>query len=287
MGDPQKRFLCLFNLATFDDLPGFSSPPADRSLEAVAEAGYDGVQLVVAPEAGILRKCRDLGFYVAGSGRVNKPAEVHVLGRNLADSGLPCATLHVGWGMEDSDEAHALIEAVLEASVRFQIALWPETHRATIFQDLWRTVQFLKRYPALMLNGDFSHWYTGLELVYGGFANKLHYMQPVLERIRFLHGRIGNPGCIQVAIREDAQEDHVSHFQTMWTSAMEGFLRHADPSTVLLFATELLSPRIFYARSFPTATGEVKEESDRWEQSLLLCRMARASWQKATLNLDS
>lgn len=70
--------------------------------------------------------------------------------------------------MEDDDEAARLIDAVLNASVRYDVPLYVETHRATIFQDLWRAVQFVARFPELRFNGDFSHWYTGLEMVYGG-----------------------------------------------------------------------------------------------------------------------
>ena len=61
-------------------------------------------------------------------------------------------------------------------------------------------MQFLKRFPELEFNGDFSHWYTGTEMVYGGFENKMEFFRPVLGRIGFLHGRIGNPGCMQVDI---------------------------------------------------------------------------------------
>ena len=116
------------------------------------------------------------------------------------EAGLECLTLHVGWGYEDEDEATQLIEAVLDASARYSVPLYVETHRATLFQDIWRTVQFVRRFPQLQFNGDFSHWYTGLEMVYGGFENKLACIQPVIERIRFLHGRIGNPGCMQVDV---------------------------------------------------------------------------------------
>jgi pentose-5-phosphate-3-epimerase len=62
----------------------------------------------------------------------------------LSDTGHECATLHVGWGMEDDDEASRLIESILEASAKSGLPLNVETHRATIFQDMWRTVQFVK-----------------------------------------------------------------------------------------------------------------------------------------------
>jgi hypothetical protein len=90
--------------------------------------------------------------------------------------------------------------------------------------------------------------------------------------VAFLHGRIGNPGCMQVNIGEGEEKDqpYVSHFRTMWIAAMRGFLAKAKPGDILPFAAELLSPCIFYARSFAG-----KEESDRWKQSLVLCRIAR------------
>jgi hypothetical protein len=88
-----------------------------------------------------------------------------------------------GWGYE----AVRLIEAVLGASSRRSMPLHVETHRATIFQDIWRTVQFVHQFPQLEFKSHFSHWYTGLEMVYGGFENKLSFIQPAIERVRFLH----------------------------------------------------------------------------------------------------
>ncbi len=55
----------------------------------------------------------------------------------------------------------------------------------------------------MRFNGDFSHWYAGQEMVYGGFEKKFAFIQPVIERVRFLHGRISSPGCIQVAVEHD------------------------------------------------------------------------------------
>ncbi|HEX9201500.1 MAG TPA: hypothetical protein VF865_18225, partial [Acidobacteriaceae bacterium] len=186
-------------------------------------------------------------------------------------------TLHVGWGMESDDDGARLIEAVLDASARYHVPLYVETHRATLFQDMQRTVQFVERFPELRFNGDFSHWYTGSEMVYGGFENKLAFIQPVIERVRFLHGRIGNPGCMQVAIAPDDPAPYVAHFRTLWTRCFAAYLRDsAPPQPFITFTPELLAPGIFYARTFQGA-----EESDRWEQSLLLATIARECFAEA------
>ncbi|MDX2154124.1 MAG: hypothetical protein SFV54_25515 [Bryobacteraceae bacterium] len=205
------------------------------------------------------------GLGRCGLGRVNVPADAAVLAERLSAEGMDCGTLHVGWGMEDDDEGARLLDAVLSAAVRYAIPLHVETHRATLFQDLWRTVQFVKRFPDLTINADFSHWYTGLEMVYGGFEEKVRFIEPVFERVRFVHGRIGTPGCIQVALK-DLDAPYVGHFRELWRRSFAG-------KESMYFVPELLSPRIYYARSFGGA-----EEGDRWADALTLCGIARECW---------
>ncbi|MGJ5814175.1 hypothetical protein [Paludibaculum fermentans] len=264
---------CLMSWLALDQMARFERDSSvDYRLESIREAGYVGVQFDVVYTAEELTRCRALGLQAAASGRVNLPEEAEPLAARLSGDGFPCATLHVGWGLEDDSQAARLIESVLEASVRHTIPLHIETHRATIFQDVWRTVGFLDRFPQVTVNGDFSHWYTGLEFVYGGFETKLAFIEPVLRRVRFLHGRIGNPGSMQVAI--EGEPPYVRHFRQMWTRAMA----HYPPDTgPLYFVPELLAPRIYYGRLLPDG----REECDRWQQSLLLCELARRCFAEA------
>jgi len=265
---------CYMNWLALNGLAEFPAGP----LHAIRDAGYDGVQFIQPLSKSLVSEARALGLGVCGSGRVNEPAEADGLAAEARDTGLECLTLHVGWGIEDDPEAERLIGAVAEASAKHGVPLYPETHRATIFQDPWRTVQFARRFPELRFNGDFSHWYTGLEMVYGGFEKKLEFIRPVLERVRFIHGRIGNPGCMQVDIGDgDARErPYVAHFRALWKAAFTGFLRAARPGDTITFAPELLAPGIYYARTF-----EGREESDRWRQSLVLRQIARECFAEA------
>jgi hypothetical protein len=250
-------------------------PPA--GLAEIEAAGYEGVQFVEPATDRELSECRRLGLGMAGSGRINEPEQADALAGRFAGEGLECATIHLGWGLEDDDAAAWLIEATLGASERHRIPLYLETHRATLFQDMWRTAGFVRRFPELRFNGDFSHWYTGQEMVYGGFDRKLAFIAPVLERVRFVHGRIGNPGSIQVDIGKGDPEEHpyVAHFRQMWTAAFAGFLASARPGDYICFAPELLAPRIYYGRVFRNGAGELHEESDRRQQSLVLREIAK------------
>jgi hypothetical protein len=259
------RLCCYMSELALDDM----KLPVEPALEAIRVAGYEGFQVKESAKPEMIQECRRLELKLAGSGRVNLPVEADWIASRMADSGFVAGTLHVGWGMEDDDAARALIEAVMAASEKHHLPLYIETHRATILQDLWRTVQFARWYPGLRFNGDFSHWYTGQELVYGGFENKFRFIEPVLERVRFLHGRIGNPGCMQVNI--EGGEPFVAHFRQLWTASMAGFRRTAVDGDQLIFSPELLASGIYYAQG----------DSDRWQQSLLLCRIARECFEQA------
>ena len=272
------------HLMALDSLPADSAGPhgtLEERLEVLVKSGFTGVQFATQGTAEDLSICRAHHFGIAASGRVNIPSEADSLAEQIAGSGYECATLHVGWGLEDDSEAHRLIESVLQASERQRIPLYIETHRATICQDMWRTVGFIQRFPEMRFNGDFSHWYTGQEMVYGGFEKKLAFIQPVLERVRFLHGRIANPGCVQVSVQREAvpQPPYVQHFQQLWTASFRGFLRDAQTEDHICFTPELLAPGIYYARTFQNA-----EESDRWEQSLILKEIAEHCFTCASAN---
>lgn len=269
----EGRLRCYMSMLALDSMADRSSEKYksfEDQLAMLAEAGFDGVQFVETATAKQLAACRAMGMGFAGSGRINLPSEAGPVADQLAEGGCECATLHVGWGVEDEREADALIESILRASADSKIPLYVETHRATIFQDMWRTVQFIKRFPELRFNGDFSHWYAGQEMVYGGFEKKFAFIQPVMERVRFLHGRVADPGCIQVRVDPEgaARPPYVEHFRQMWTACFRAFL-HSGEGDAICFTTELLGPDIYYARTFGGA-----EESDRWRQSLLLKRMA-------------
>jgi len=264
------------SLVTLMDLPeGSLGPRGPLALHAVREAGFEAIQ-TRDPVAA-----RDAGLVPTGIARVDRPEQARVVAAQHRDAGYDCTTLHVGSGFETDDEAAALVEAIVEASVGEGHPMFVETHRATITQDMKRTLDLVDRCPGVRFNGDFSHWYTGAEMVYGDLAAKVARLAPVLERTRFLHGRISDPGCIQVAIPDDPADVHVGVFRDLWARGFEGFLATAQPGEVMGFYPELLPASLFYARRVPDAAGQRREETDRWTEALKLVDLARAVWTDA------
>ena len=247
--------------------------------------GFEGVQFT-----DNFRFEPGLGLRHCGLDRINAAQEADTVAARHVDRGDLCVTLHVGWGIEDDTEVSRLVEAILAASLRYRLPMFIETHRATITQDLWRTVQIARQFPEVRFNGDFSHYYCGQELVYGDWEQKLAFMEPIFSRIAFMHGRVASPGCIQVPIDPDLSArprqahgvvDYLAHFKNLWTRAILGFLRSAIPGDFLIFAPEILSGRHYYARMFQNESGHLVEESDRYTQALLYRDLARSCFDSA------
>ena len=83
----------------------------------------------------------------------------------------------------------------------------------------------------MRFNGDFSHYYCGLEMVYGDWRQKLEFMKPIFERTGFLHGRIASPGAIQAALPcrivdgeplLESEPLYLTHFRQLWTRLHAG-----------------------------------------------------------------
>lgn len=271
------RLRAVLNLGTLNSLPAFSAGPRADAADcyaAIRDAGYEAVQ------GGDPQRARDAGLDYFASGRYNTPEQVDDCVRRWKDCGALAATAHVAWGLEDDDFVDRLAYATLESSARHSLPVYIETHRATITQDIYRTVKLVERIPQIRFNGDLSHWYTGAEMTYGDFEAKLDFCQPVFERVRFMHGRIGNPSAMQLDLAP-GKGASVDHFRAMWRRCMRGFLASATPGDYLPFAPELLPASNHYARLVAEPDGRFVEDSDRWQQAAVLVDLARACFDEA------
>ena len=277
-GADAPRLLVGISLVTLLSPPAWSTSPKGglaEMLAGVKAAGYEAVQCRD-PEAA-----RAAGLIPTAIDRLDHPQRAREQARRCKEAGYNALTLHVGGGFETDDEAARLADAIVEAADAEAFPVYLETHRATMTQDMKRTLDLIEHAPALRFNGDFSHWYTGQEMSYGDLDAKLERLKPVTDRTRFLHGRVSSPGCIQVGVRDGRHDADLEVFRRFWTRSFEGFLASAAPGEVFGFYPELLPPSHNYARVFPGADGEMREEADRWEEALALVEVARACWAQA------
>jgi hypothetical protein len=277
------------NIGTLLGLPRASRgrrPTLAEQLALLKADGYTAVQSWADAEAVLAA-----GLRATGMGRVMQPHEVDAIARDHKALGLDATTLHVGDSFETDAQIGALVGAVLEASARHGHPLYIETHRATVTQDMRRTLDMVERWPDLRFNADLSHWYTGHELTYGGeFLSRVARLQPVFDRVRFMHARIGNVGAIQTGLNDPGS--YLDHHRLLWQRCFEGFLRGARPGDYLSFNPELLPMKIgegreamwlHYAQPRPELAGDAYggEPSDRYADAERLWEIACACFAKA------
>jgi hypothetical protein len=257
-------------------LPSWSAgpKPGEDLFAAAVDAGYEGIQVFLPDQAAAARAAGLNHVSAISPARTTDEAEGLLAMWSGAgeESRADSLTLHLGTGFETRDQALALVESVLKASDRHGVPVLVETHRATLTQDPARTLELLETFPELRFTADLSHWYTGVELVYGDLDAKLAALQPVFDRCRMVHGRISDPGCIQVAVADDDSSTHVEHFRRMWTSVLAGAASSGEVET-LPFVVELLPAASGYARTIDRGDGP-EEEVDRWTQADVLWRIA-------------
>jgi hypothetical protein len=244
----------------------------EETLDRLQAAGFHGYQ----GGPGDAEAVRKRGMRLCTSGRVNAPAEADGHLKMAKECGADCTTLHVGWGMESDAEIDALVRAVLEASEKYDVPAFIETHRATIAQDMWRIVQFIQRTPEVRFNGDFSHIYCGQEMPYGDLNAKMDFMDPIFQRVGFFHGRISDGQCMQADVGDGTDNPHAKHFQEMWKRSMKHWLKTAKPGDVLPFTPELGPPSSRYS-----IVWKGEELSDRWQQTLVIRRLAEEAFAAA------
>ena len=134
-------------------------------------------------------------------------------------------------------------------------------------------------------------WWRG-----GEICERMERLNPILERTRFMHGRIANSGCIQAPVG-DAGE-YVGHFRAMWQRCFEGFLSDAQPGDYLSFNPEILPMRagsaphliwLHYAQQRPTLPEDPLEgePTDRFLEADTLWSIASAAFETARMASQS
>jgi len=151
------------------------------------------------------------------------------------------------------------------------LCLFVETHRNNIPESLNQALQLIDLMPEIRFTGDFSHYVVISEFYGLAYERAIERMMPVLSRTSHLHGRISNGEAVQVDVGDGSGET-AQFFVQIWAAAMREWRKEAVPGDVFPFASELGPPR--YAITLPDG----KEFSDRWEQSLVMKRLAEQAW---------
>ncbi len=154
------------------------------------------------------------------------------------------------------------------------MALFIETHRNNFTENIPQTLQLIDKIPDIRFTADLSHFVVVGEFYGWKEEGAIGRMLPILERTSHMHGRISNGESVQVDVG-DGSAGPAQFFVRLWATAMRNWQQGAIPGDVFPFASELGPPR--YAITLPDGS----EFSDRWEQSLIMKKLAEQAWELA------
>jgi len=152
--------------------------------------------------------------------------------------------------------------------------LYIETHRDRMTTDLLFTLQLIDAVPSLKLTADLSHFLVGREFKWPVPDAEHELIRRILERTWAFHGRVATREQVQVQLSFPHQQRWLELFTHWWEQGFRSWRTRAAQEDTLIFTPELGPPP--YAITGPDGT----EQSDRWEEALLLQQTARDIWQK-------
>lgn len=174
-------------------------------------------------------------------------------------------------------EAAAFLREARKIAHDEGLPLFVETHRNNIPESLNQALQLIDEIPEIRFTGDFSHFVVVSEFYGLEYERAVERMMPVLSRTSHLHGRISNGEAVQVDVG-DGSGATAQFFVSIWAAVMREWRRKAGPGDVFPFASELGPTR--YAITLPDG----REFSDRWEQSLVMKKLAEQAWLESVKN---
>jgi hypothetical protein len=160
--------------------------------------------------------------------------------------------------MSDADEA--------------DIPLLFETHRDSILNDLFYTLQMIDAVPEMRLCADSSHFVIDREMPLPISDTNRAYIHRILERSDCFQGRISNREQIQVPIGFPQHQEWVNTFKGWWKDGMRMWRERNADDTTLAFLCELGPP------SYAITDAQGNELSDRWEEALIIKAWVEDIW---------
>jgi hypothetical protein len=152
------------------------------------------------------------------------------------------------------------------------IPLLFETHRDSLLNDLYYTLQIIEAVPEMRLCADLSHFVLDREMRLPLTETDAGYMRRILDRADCFQGRVANREQIQVQIDFPQHREWVAQFREWWRDGMDRWrARNADDAT-LIFLCELGPP------PYGMTGADGMELSNRWDEALTIKGWAEEIW---------
>lgn len=158
-----------------------------------------------------------------------------------------------------------------EAS-EFNLPLLFETHRDSLLNDLYFTLQVMDLVPEMRMCADLSHFVVDREMREPISALDQSYIDRVLDRSDCFQGRIANREQVQIQIDFPQHQQWVEIFKDWWKRGIRAWRERNDADATLIFLCELGPP------PYAITDGNQHELSDRWQEGLQIRQWVEEIW---------
>jgi len=258
-------------------IPGQPERPMEEQFAMIAEAGYHGVCLD--PSVEEIPQTRALLplFEQHGLGcMINAfPYSVEEMRPllELAFEMNACQVNAIGGVMPLTvEEGVPVARRWMEDASDVGVSLLFETHRDSLLNDLYYTLQIIEAVPEMRLCADLSHFVVDREMRHPLSERDSGFMRRILERSDCFQGRVANREQVQVQIGFPQHQAWVEQFKSWWGDGIRLWRERNDDDATLVFLCELGPP----AYAITDANG--LELSDRWAEALQIRRWVESIW---------
>ena len=249
----------------------------EENFRMVAEAGYDG--LCIDPSVAEIPRFEKLKSLYTAHGleaMVNAfPFELDDMKPLLGLAAeLDASLVNIIGGVMPlkPEDAVPVARRWLDDARAAGLPVLFETHRDSLLNDLYYTLQVIDLVPEMRLCADLSHFVVDREMREPISDRDQGYIDRILDRADCFQGRVANREQVQIQIDFPQHQEWVGIFKGWWKDGIRRWRARNDENATLIFLCELGPP------PYAITDAERRELSDRWQEALKIRRWVREIW---------
>ena len=173
----------------------------------------------------------------------------------------------------DYKDAVPLVYTWMEEADKANIKILFETHRDSLLNDLYYTLQLIDAVPEMRLCADLSHFVVDREMWTPISKSDQQYITTILERSDCFQGRVASREQIQIQLDFPQHQVWVDIFKKWWAEGIQKWRERNGENKTLYFLCELGPP------GYAITDATQLELSDRWQEALIIKSWIETMWQ--------
>lgn len=257
--------------------PDIEERSHEESFRLVAEAGYDG--MCIDPAADEIEQHRELlplfreyglGCMVNAFPRVED--DMRKLYSFAREANASLVNIIGGVMPIDPRDAVPVVRRWMKEAVEYDLTALFETHRDSLLNDMYYTLQVMDLVPDMRLCADLSHFVVDREMRDPISGTDQAYIERILHRADCFQGRVANREQVQVQIDFPQHQQWVAIFREWWQAGIHAWRHRSADDSTLIFLCELGPP------PYAITDRNQHELSDRWEEALRIRGWIEEIW---------